>query len=118
VPTWPDIDYRGGIADIYRSIAVNINITSCQMPTAVNQRVFDIPLCNGFVINDTQSDLDELFAPDEIVVYKSKEELISKIAFYRARETERRAVTQKTRARILSEHTYAHRVDAIGKILP
>jgi spore maturation protein CgeB len=88
------------------------------MPTAVNQRVFDIPLCDSFVINDHQPDLDGLFAPDEVAVYKSKEELVSKIIYFRNHETERRAISQKARSRILSQHTYDHRIAEIRKILP
>ena len=55
--TNPDIDYRADLSQIYRNIEINVNITSCQMPSAVNQRVFDIPSCGGFVISDMQDDL-------------------------------------------------------------
>lgn len=116
LPVHPDIDYRTGLASVYRSIAVNINITSCQMPTAVNQRVFDAPLCGAFILNDDQPDLQELFAPDEYAVYRSKEELLEKINFFRSRETERNRIAAKARSRILAEHTYAHRTAAIRKM--
>lgn len=118
LPTWPNVDYRSEIAGIYRGIDINVNITSCQMPTAVNQRVFDVPLCGGFVLSDCQPDIEELFSPGEIAAYRSTEELVSKISHYRAHEDERRAITQKARAGILARHTYAHRIDAIRKILP
>jgi spore maturation protein CgeB len=116
-PTWPDIDYRNEIGRIYRAIDININITSCQMPTAVNQRVFDVPLCDGFIINDHQPDLDELFASDETVMYRSKEELIAKIGFFSAHETERAAIAQKARTRVLAQHTYSHRIASLRSML-
>ena len=64
IKTHPDVDYRSEIAQWYRRIKINLNITSCQMPTALNQRVFDVPACGGFILNDNQTDLKELFSPD------------------------------------------------------
>ena len=116
--THPDVDYRSGLSHVYRSIGINVNITSRQMPRAVNQRAFDIPLCGGFVLNDRQTDLEELFAPDEIAVYDSKETLIDKLKYFHEHAAERNALTQKARARILAEHTYDHRIAALKKFLP
>ncbi|MDD5673784.1 MAG: glycosyltransferase [Chitinivibrionales bacterium] len=110
----PDIDYRHELAAAYRRIAININITSCQMSTAVNQRVFDVPLAGSFLITDHQADLDELFAVGpEITVYGSIEELRAKIAFFKVHEAERQKIILAGRGRILREHTYRHRVRAI-----
>ena len=117
VPTHPDIDYHTGISAIYSSIAISINITSCQMQSAVNQRAFDIPLCNGFVLNDHQADLFELFAPDEIAVYSSPEELVEKIAFFRAHPAERAGVAAKAAAAVLANHTYSHRLATLEKAI-
>ncbi|MBN1757067.1 MAG: glycosyltransferase [Chitinispirillaceae bacterium] len=107
------IDYRTEIGDCYRSIAVNLNCTSCQMPTAVNQRVFDVPLSGAFIINDDQSDLHELFAENEYVTYSSVEECAEKVAFYRENESARTAVSDTARKRILGEHTYTHRLQSL-----
>lgn len=109
----PDVDYRNNLAAVYRGIAININSTSCQMPSAVNQRVFDIPSCGGFVLSDTQSDLTELFENDEIVTYNNYNELTDKITYYSAYPEERKLISCKARARILNEHTYSHRLQSI-----
>jgi spore maturation protein CgeB len=112
-----DIDYRTGLSAVYRSIAINLNVTSCQMPTAVNQRVFDVPLCGGFVLSDSQSDIGELFASDEIAVYFSRSDLIDKISYFRARPDEREHLAANARAAVLARHTYDHRIVEIEKIL-
>jgi spore maturation protein CgeB len=117
VPTRPDIDYRTGISAVYSSISINLNVTSCQMQSAVNQRVFDIPLCNGFVLNDHQADLFDLFAPDEIAVYSSPGELIDKITYFRQHSVERERISAKARTAILNNHTYLHRLSTLEKIL-
>jgi spore maturation protein CgeB len=111
------VDYRRELAAVYRSAAVNINVTSCQMRTAVNQRVFDVPLSNGFVLSDNQHDLSELFRPDEIATYDSKESLVDKIRYFQKHESERSAISHKARTRILAEHTYENRISSIKKII-
>jgi spore maturation protein CgeB len=108
-----DIDYRHELASIYRGIAININSTSCQMITAVNQRVFDIPACGGFVISDNQSDLNELFSSDEIVTYETMEELLEKVTYYKQHPDESHGISQKAFNRVINEHTYAHRLSVI-----
>ncbi len=114
LPCHGDIDYRTRLGGIYRGIDINLNITSRQMPTAVNQRLFDIPLANGFVLTDRQADCCELFSPDETATYGSREELVDKLSFFRSHPEERRRISRLARARILSCHTYDHRVSAIG----
>jgi spore maturation protein CgeB len=111
--THPDLDYRTAIAPLYRRIKVNLNITSCQMPTAVNQRVFDVPLCDSFILNDNQSDLGELFSEDEYVVYQSSQELLEKAAFFLKNQEARVAISKRAQKRILNEHTYRHRLQKI-----
>ncbi|MBN1980416.1 MAG: glycosyltransferase [Chitinivibrionales bacterium] len=106
----PSFDYASGIASVYRSIAITVNSTSCQMPTAVNQRVFDVPMAGGFIISDRQESLLELFEPQhEAVCYGSMEELRSLIAFYRRFPEKKQQISASARKRILGEHTYTHR---------
>jgi len=109
----PSVDYRTGLAAVYRGITITINSTSCQMRSAVNQRVFDIPACGGFVITDNQSDNFELFDNDEIVVYNCIEELRELISYYRSNESERKMISEKARTRILGEHTIVKRLESI-----
>ncbi len=117
VKTHNNIDYRHNISSVYNSIAVNINITSCQMPSAVNQRVFDIPMAHGFVLSDKQSDLLELFDMNEIAFFENQTELVDMAAFYLSHEVQRNAITNSARKRILSDHTYVNRVKKILSLL-
>ncbi|NLE01069.1 MAG: glycosyltransferase [Fibrobacter sp.] len=107
---WPDIDYRTGLASYYRGITININITSCQMKTAVNQRVFDVPACGGFLITDYQDDISQLFDENEIVVYGSVDELKEKIDYFKNHESDREKISSLAREKILKEHTYYNRL--------
>ncbi|MBD3347321.1 MAG: glycosyltransferase [Chitinivibrionales bacterium] len=114
--THPDIDYTTQLCQTYREIAVNTNITSCQMPTAVNQRVFDIPLSGSFVLSDKQEQLAELFEiGTEAIWYESIEDLKEKINHYKTASDQRKAISAAARKRILAEHTYEKRVGEIVK---
>lgn len=112
--THPDIDYRSQLCGVYQNIDVNINITSCQMKTAVNQRVFDVPMAGSFIISDNQQALVELFElGSQAVCYASVDELKTLIRYYKNNRQARKELTTRARYRILEEHTYGHRVKTI-----
>lgn len=104
------ISYTEALPAFYRETAVNVNVTSLQMSTAVNQRVFDCPAAGGFLITDAQSDLQEMFEPDEYVAYSSLDELRDLVRHYLAHPAERNAIVERARKRILAQHTHACRL--------
>lgn len=107
-------DYALQTPRIYASTAVNLNATSLQMPTAVNQRVFDVPAAGGFLLTDDQADLQDLFPRGgELATYGSPEEARDRATWYRAHPRERVRVTEAARARISAAHTYRHRLAAL-----
>jgi spore maturation protein CgeB len=87
------------------------------MTSAVNQRVFDIPLSGGFLMNDYQEDLLNLFDSDEIVVYQSIDELKDKFNYYRLHESERTRIVARASDHIFNSHTYKNRVSSINTIV-
>ncbi len=109
----PPVNYFEELPSFYRECEINLNVTSIQMASAVNQRVFDCPAAGGFLITDNQSDMQRHFDADECVVYSSWEECAEKVRFYKAHPEARIDVINKARARILSGHTYAHRLRSI-----
>lgn len=114
----PNLDYNTQLCPTYRNIAVNLNITSCQMPSAVNQRVFDIPLAGSFVLSDNQSDLSDLFdLGKEAITYKDRNELKDLVKYYTVNSTARHTIIEAAQKRILHEHTYYHRVKYIQQTL-
>jgi spore maturation protein CgeB len=114
----PNLDYSTQLCSAYNDIAVNLNITSCQMPGAVNQRVFDVPLSGSFVLSDNQKDLGELFdLGREAVAYENSNELKDMVKYYTVNSTERQKISEAARKRILAEHTYFHRVKRMHTLL-
>jgi len=114
----PYLNYTQELPAFYRDCEVNLNITSIQMPTTVNQRVFDCPASGGFLLTDAQAALGELFdVQSEIAEYHSIEECRELLRFYRAHPHARRAIIERARKRILGEHTYAHRLQQIVEVV-
>lgn len=114
----PQVNYRTELPEFYRRSEVNLNITSIQMASAVNQRVFDCPAAGGFLLTDAQTSLETLFDVDrEIAQYHSLEECIDLLRFYRKHPAARVEKIVRARERIQNEHTYAHRLREIAEIV-
>ena len=105
----PQVSYGPALARLYAGARVNLNITSLQMPTAVNQRVFDVPMAGGFLLTDAQADQAELFSDDALATYQGADSLVDEARFYLARPQLCRAISLRARAGVVARHTYAHR---------
>jgi hypothetical protein len=108
----PPVDYYQKLPFILNQSLMTLNATSYQMPTAVNQRVFDAPLCGCLVLTDAQTDLDELF-PQKLVqevLWHSNAELKDKIQWFLKRPDLVASLAEKWRAHCLQENLYVHRI--------
>jgi len=68
--------------NIYQSSRINLNISSLQFDTAVNNRVFDVVLSGGFILTDKRSDLIDVCALANEISYNTPEEMNEKISYY------------------------------------
>ncbi|WP_239057299.1 glycosyltransferase [Desulfovibrio sp. JC010] len=108
------LDYYNDLPGFYPMSKIGFNCTSRQMKGAVNQRVFDVPACGGFVLTDHREQMEDLFEPDkEIVSYNDISEIAPLLEKWLADDAGRAEVTAAARKRILAEHTYEHRVSAL-----
>ena len=85
------------------------------MPTALNSRVFDIPICGSMLLTDYREGIEELFSKDEIVTYKTVEELKDYISYYSTKDSERNRIIRNAARKIEKEHRYTNRVEFILK---
>ncbi len=107
------IEYPDGLPAVYRG-GIHLNSTSFQMPTAVNQRVFDIPASGGIVVTDDQEDLDFLFDKDgECITYSTVDEADDKLRWVFDNPAKCKAIADRAKERIEKEHTYDHRASEI-----
>ena len=107
----PALDYGRDLPRFYAAARINFNCTSRQMKGAVNQRVFDVPACGGFLLTDAGPQLAGLFEPGlESAVFDRPEDIEDLARRWLADEPGRRALAQRARKRVLAEHTYEHRL--------
>lgn len=110
----PPLDYYCELSFFYNACSVNFNATNMQMATAVNQRLFDVPACGGFLITDHQQSLEELFTVgEEVITYRDLAEIPDLLRFYLDNPAARNKVAKRGRERILRQHTYRHRLETL-----
>jgi len=107
----PPLDYYDELPGFYPRSAVNLNCTSLQMKGAVNQRVFDVPACGGFVLTDAREQFGALFdVGREAAVYSDPAAIPDMVRHYLAHPAERERIARAGRERVLAEHTYDRRL--------
>ncbi len=111
VQSVPPLDYYRELAPFYRTSQVNINITSAQMKSGLNQRIFDVPAAGGFLLTDYKEQLTKVLEPgSEVITYSHPEEAADLACWFLARPKAREKVVHAARYRILKEHLYKHRL--------
>jgi len=114
----PGLDYYDELPRFYPESKINFNCTSRQMIGAVNQRVFDVPACGGFVLTDHREQMEDLFdLNDEAAVYHHPDEIPNLIRLYLSDKTLRDKISHAARKRILAEHTYEIRISKLIKTM-
>jgi spore maturation protein CgeB len=114
----PGPDYHTALPLHYAGCRVNLNSTSRQMPTALNQRAFDVPLCGTVVLGDAQEDLERLFEPGrDCLAYRSPEEALElSRRLLRDRDAWRR-LAEAGRETVMQRHLYRHRVKELLAVM-
>jgi spore maturation protein CgeB len=101
---------------IYNCTDINLNIHSAvgaevlHCGDFVNPRTFEIAACGGFQIVNRQNPLAELFSSNELCIVDHEHELASAIQHFAAEPEKRYMMAERSRQRVLREHTYTHRI--------
>jgi spore maturation protein CgeB len=98
-------------------IAINVHHTRhaegihhCQ----AGPRVFEVLACKRLEITNNFTDIVHTFKPgEEIVAFDNVDDLIQKAIFYLEHEEERNRIAANGYAKVISEHTYRHRIRTI-----
>lgn len=114
----PELSYYSDLPLFYPLSKINFNCTSKQMKGAVNQRVFDVPACGGFVLSDYREQMEDLFELGrEAVCYRDPGEIPDLVRFYLDNPAARERIAQAGRERVLSEHSYDLRLDTLMRAM-
>lgn len=111
-------DYENDLPKVYNGSKINLNITMAQMKEAINQRVYDVSACGGFVLSDFRPDLERLFElGKEVVCYQNIKELKALCDHFLSHPREREEMADRAQKRVLREHTYMVRMDEALRIM-
>lgn len=109
-----ELSYYTELPYFYNVTKINFNATSMQMKGAVNQRVFDVPACKGFLLTDFQEQMGELFdIGKEAICYSDPGEIEEMTGYFLSHEKERTRIAEKGYERVIRDHTYVSRVSSM-----
>ncbi|MFH2020865.1 MAG: glycosyltransferase [archaeon] len=96
------------------SSKINLNIHSLHSRESVNLRTFEIPATKSFELCDNFKEMQNLFRIDkEIACYNDINELKEKTEYYLRNEDERNRISEAGYRRVVSEHTFMHRIKKV-----
>jgi spore maturation protein CgeB len=101
------------VADAYNRSAYILNIKhEHNVVNGLNMRSFEAPACGACLLQDYVKDVELNFdTQEEIVVYRSLEEMNEKLALLRGDKPTFDKICRNGYKRVMSEHTYRHRVN-------
>ena len=112
--------YRGGPVDtsranaIYGSGAIALNFHHPQFRRGTSLRTFALCAAGAFQLTDWREGLDRWFSPGrELEVFRSPQELRELATRYLLDSAGRQRIARAGRDRVLSEHTYARRLEVM-----
>jgi len=103
---------------IYRSYLAVLNIRNeVNVLGGLNQRHFDPYVSATPVLSDDQPDIAQCFEPArEMLIYRDTGELNEAYARLKREPTFAQTVGERGQRRVLAEHTYAHRLEALARL--
>lgn len=114
----PAVSYDGDMNKVFYLSKININMTIRSIETGLPLRIFDIMGSGGFLMTNYQEELEDYFKIDEdLVVYRSFDELEDKCQYFLTHESERMRILLNGYKKVCENHTYEHRVEKIIKEL-
>ena len=103
--------------DVFSQSKINLNFSSSSVDRSLKQikgRVFEVPMCGGFLLTEDSPRLGEFFEEGrEVATFKDLEDAIDKIRYYLKNEDEREAMAAAAHTRALKEHTWEKRLKEI-----
>lgn len=104
---------------VYCSSKISLNLRpGNQQINGFSSRIWEVPLCGGFILSEWSKDLIDLFDEDrEIVVFRSPGEADTKISYYLQREEERMRLTERLRDKIMGNYLLEHTVAKMNELL-
>jgi len=107
------------MAKVYQCSKIVINVGRDDYPQDVSLRGFEAMAAGALFITRLPSELSLMgFEPNvHFVGFKDERELLDLVKYYLSNEKERQQIAETGREKVLKEHTYDARVEALLKVL-
>lgn len=104
-------------AKAFRAAKILVNTLSHKEVEGTNVRTFEAAGCGAFQLADWRPATEDLFKPDEeIVFFRSRDEMIEKVNYYLKHPEQRARIAQAGQQRAHADHTYQKRLDEAFRI--
>ncbi len=102
---------------IYQSSRINLNISSLQFDTGLNNRVLDVIFSGGFILTDRRNELSNFCPFADEITFETPEELNEKISYFSNKENNEKYYELKNESLKLfsKEFSYKKRITHIFK---
>lgn len=94
---------------VYACSKISLNIHHHRTDNGFNMKFYEIPAANGFEICDWQPEIECQAAGKHMASYKDPDDLLEKIRFFLANESEREKRRNETREAVLKNDRYEDR---------
>lgn len=107
VQIMPPVEPGEDSARVFAGSMINLNISLKGIEGGTPQRIMDIMGAGGFVLTNYCAETAELFVEDEeIVMFRTPEELAEKAAYYLAHDREREQIAAAGHEKVMQRYTY------------
>lgn len=115
---WSVAQYLGMLKDeqtkdLFVSAKVCPNVSephSTEFGYDIVERPFKVAAAGGFCISDYVEGMNDIFAEDEMPMFKTPSEFADAIRFYAQSPELRQEIAERAKRKVLTRHTYFHRV--------
>lgn len=110
----PPVEYGKAAAFVYAASKINLNISLKGIEGGTPQRIMDIMGAGGFVLTNYCAETAELFIEDqEIVMFRTPEELVEKVDYYLAHDSEREKIAKRGYEKVMACYTYENKLSEL-----
>jgi hypothetical protein len=103
------------VADVYRRSQIVVNIGRDDFPQDANLRVFEVLASGALLLTSLPTELTQLgfVEGDHFVGYRNPAEISALVRKYLADDSARQRISASARTKVLAEHTYDQRAEAL-----
>lgn len=110
----PPVAAGEAAAVIYAGSKINLNISLKGIEGGTPQRIMDVMAAGGFMLTNYCIETADIFEEDqEIVMFKTPEELFDKVDYYLNHDDERKMIAKKGQEKVLECYTYEKKLRKI-----